>query len=367
LNSLRAEFLEELIELLINHLLDLLGEFLGLGNHRLGVLDDFSGDHVEVILNSLLQKFNGGGQLGGLLGILPGIVAAGLDDGGVVGRSTSVPCKDVLSVRWDVRQSTLGTNADDVLLQLLGSDLSNSVGRVLGRLERQVVGQKTSDVWGSHGSTRDGVDCILGTNPGGLNAQAGGEDVVALSEVGEVSAGIIESASTDSDGKISSSWGVVARIGVVVTSGHSEVDTSLNSTIYSTVKSGRLATTERHVGGRALEALLSLLGLLSVCIGSPFDTLDNICHGSRAIGSEDLNSVDVGLLGNTILLSSDSTGAVSSVSVSILIGIVGRDSLAPVRSALEINVLIVGSSVNNIDINTLSTISGIQVFVVIAE
>jgi hypothetical protein len=38
-----------------------------------------------------------------------------------------------------------------------------------------------------------------------------------------------------------------------------------------------------------------------------------------------------------------------------------------VRSALEINVLIVGSSVNNIDINTLSTISGIQVFVVIAE
>jgi len=50
---------------------------------------------------------------------------------------------------------------------------------------------------------------------------------------------------------------------------------------------------------------------------------------------------------------------VSSVSISILINIVSWDGLTPVCSAFEINVLGVGSGVNNVNIDALTRISGI--------
>ena len=92
-------------------------------------------------------------------------------------------------------------------------------------------------MWGSHRSARDGVGGILAADPGGKNAETWGKDVVALSVVGEVCAGIIKSRSSDSDSLLSSCWGVVARVGVVVTGSNSEVDTSINSPVNSAVKS----------------------------------------------------------------------------------------------------------------------------------
>lgn len=353
------------MKLSINHLLDLLGDLLGLGESCLGILDNLAGDDIIVVLNCLLQELNSGWELGSLIGL--NRITASLDDGSVVGRSTTVPCEDVLGVGWNIGQSTLGGDADDALLQLLGGDLSNGVIRVGSRLERQVVGQETSDMWGGHGCTRDGVGGIWAADPGGENAQTWGKNVVALSVVGEVCAGVIKSRGTDSDGLLSSSWGVVARIGVVVSGSDGKVDTSINSSVNSAVKSGGLATTKRHVGGRALETLLSLLNLLGVSVGGPLNTLYDIGHGSRSVGSEDLDGVDVGLLGNTVLLASNSTRAVSSVSVSILISIVGWDGLTPVGAILKINVLDVGSGVNDIDINTLTRISGIEVLVEVTE
>jgi hypothetical protein len=365
-NSLRAQLLKELGELLINHLLNLLGDLLGLGDDGLGVLDDLARDDVEVLVNGLLQELNGSWHLGWSR-LLLDCVAASLDNGGVVGRSTTVPGEDVLGVRWDIGQGTLGGNGDDVLLQLLGGDGSNGIIRVRRWLERQVVGQETGDVWGGHGGTGDGVGGIWGADPGGKNAQTWGKDVVALSVVGEVSARVIESGGTDSDGKLSSSRGVVARVSIVISSSDGEVDAGRDSTVHSTVEGRRLATTKRHVGSRALEALLSLLDLLGVCVGSPFDTLDNVGHGSRSVGTEDLDSVDIGLLGNTVLLAGNSTRAVSSVSVSVLISIVGGNSLAPVCTALEVDVVDIGSGVNDIDIDTLTRIRGIEVLVEVTE
>jgi hypothetical protein len=55
------------------------------------------------------------------------------------------------------------------------------------------------------------------------------------------------------------------------------------------------------------------------------------------------------------------------MSVSILIRIVGGDGLAPVCSAFEVDVLGVGSGIDNVNIDALSSISGIEVFIVIAE
>lgn len=57
----------------------------------------------------------------------------------------------------------------------------------------------------------------------------------------------------------------------------------------------------------------------------------------------------------------------SSVSISILISVVGWDGLAPCCTALEVYVIDIGSSIDDIDINTLTSISGIQVLAEVAE
>ena len=55
------------------------------------------------------------------------------------------------------------------------------------------------------------------------------------------------------------------------------------------------------------------------------------------------------------------------MSVSILISIVSGNGLAPVCSTFEVDVLGVGSGIDNVNIDALSSISGIEVLVVIAE
>ena len=204
---------------------------------------------------------------------------------GVVRGSTAVPSKElketisivflivlwswkaayVRSVRWDIIKSTLGSDANEVLLELLGSDVCDSKGRVFGRLERDKVGQQASNVRGSHRGTRDGVDGVLAASPGGQNVQTRGEDVGALSVVGEVSTLISESRGTNSHDLLSSRWGGVAGVSVVITSSNGEVETSVNAGVDSNFQNPGLSTTETHVGNTALEALsLALLGSLGL-------------------------------------------------------------------------------------------------------
>ena len=99
----------------------------------------------------------------------------------------------------------------------------------------------------------------------------------------------------------------------------------------------------------------------------PLDALHDIGHGTGAVGSENLDSIDIGLLGDTILLATNGTRAVSAVAIAINVLVTLRDSLAPLGTALEVNVLDVGTGVNDIGINTLTTLSGIEVLVVGTE
>jgi len=104
-----------------------------------------------------------------------------------------------------------------------------------------------------------------------------------------------------------------------------------------------------------------------VSLGGPLNTLDDVGHGARAVGAEDLDGVDVGLLGDTILLTSDGTRAVGAVTVAILISIAVRDGLAPVSTALEVDVLVVGTGVDDVDVDTLTTVGRVEVLVPRAE
>jgi hypothetical protein len=369
----RLELLEENLHLLGNKVLDLGLELVELTANLVGGTASSLLSLLELIgklLLNLRDRRNGDGVRRLLLSSLR-LVATVLNNLGEVLGTTTVPGENVFGVGGNVRESTDSTDGDEVGLELLGSDIRNSVGRVLGRLQRQVVGQKTSNVGRSHRGTRDGVGGMLRADPGGQDVETGGEDVIALSEVGEVRTLVVQGGSTDSDGVGSSGRRVLAGVGIVVTGGNGKVDTGINSSVDSLVEDSRLATSQTHVGGRTLEALLLtiLCGLDSVrvSLSSPLDTLDDVGHGARAVRAEDLDGVDVGLLGNTVLLASNSTGAVGAVTVAILIGIAVGDGLAPVGTAFEVDVLDVCTSVDDIDVNTLATIGSIEVLVECAE
>jgi hypothetical protein len=222
-----------------------------------------------------------------------------------------------------------------------------------------------------HGCSRDGIGGVLRSNPGREDVETRCKDVVALAEVGEVGTLIGKSGGTDGDSVGSGSRRVVAGVGVVVTSSDGEVDTSIDGSVDSEIKSDRLATAQAHVGGRALEALLlSTLGGVDgvrVSLGCPLNTLHDIGHGAGAVGTEHLDGIDISLLGDTVLLASDSAGAVSAVTVAILVSIAAGDGLAPVGAALEVNMLDVGSGVDDIDVNALTAVGGVEVLVVGAE
>ena len=202
---------------------------------------------VELSLNVLLDSSNRrNGNSEGVISLfdrLLGNVATLLNNLGEVGGTSAVPGKDVLGVARNIGESTDGTNLNQVGLELLGSDVGDSVRRVLGWLERQEVSQETSNVGGGHGSSRDGVGGVLRSNPGREDVETRGKDIIALSEVGEVGTLIGESGGTDGNSIGSGSGRVVAGVGVVVTSSDGEVDTSINGSIDSEVESDRLAAT----------------------------------------------------------------------------------------------------------------------------
>lgn len=277
----------------------------------------------------------------------------------------------VRSIGGNVRESADGGDSDESLLKLLGGDLSNSVSRVRRGLQGDVVGQQTSNVRGGHGGSRDGVNSILAANPSRQNVQTRGEDVSALSVVGEVGAFISQGGGTDGDGVLGSGRRVVASISIVITSGNSKVNAGLNSGIDSKIQSTRATTTQGHVSNAALEALglavLSSLGLLDVSLGSPLNTLHNIRHGTRATGAQDLHAVNIGLLGNTVLLAGNSTRAVSAVTVAILVLITLGDGLPPGGTTLKVNVIDKSAGVNNVGINTFTTLFGVKVLIECAK
>lgn len=149
----------------------------------------------------------------------------------------------------------------------------------------------------------------------------------------------------------------------------------LDSSVDSTVERRRLATTEGHVGNGALvgglasgtELLDRLDGGLLSGIASPCNTGNDITHRTATIGTEHLDSVNLGGLRYTVLATSDGTGAVCAVTVAILVDIVLGNGLAPVRTAFELLVLVVDTSIDDVDINTLATFRLVDVLIESAE
>ena len=148
------------------------------------------------------------------------------------------------------------------------------------------------------------------------------------------------------------------------TSCNSKVETRPDGLVYGIVESLGLSTPKGHVGNGALvlglagsSILLLSSAVLLVSLGSsPRDAANDIGHGTTAVGAQDLDGDDVGLLGNAVLVRSDGASAVRTMAITILILVVGRNGLAPRRTTLEFNMVDVDTSVNNVDVNTITTL-----------
>ena len=127
LACLSPDLLEELLELLVDDLVDLLGKLLRLAGDGRESLDDLTRDNVEVALNGLLELLEGDHVVGGPLDG----VATLRDNLRVVGLATTVEGEQVGSVTGDIGQGVLGGNADQVLLELGRSERLGAVAAVL--------------------------------------------------------------------------------------------------------------------------------------------------------------------------------------------------------------------------------------------
>lgn len=140
------------------------------------------------------------------------------------------------------------------------------------------------------------------------------------------------------------------------------MDAGFDGSVYSSIESRGLSATKRHVGDRALEALafagLGSLDLFLMGGGGVLNTLDDIGHAAGAIGAQYLDGVNMGLLGNSVLLACNGTGAVSAVTVAILVGVTRWNGFSPLGATFKVDVVDVGARVNNICIDALTALGG---------
>jgi hypothetical protein len=153
----------------------------------------------------------------------------------------------------------------------------------------------------------------LSANPGGQNADTGSEDVDDGAEVGEGSDLVVAVGGTNSEDSGLRSGRDVGSVLGLVTGGNSEEETGSDGAGSRAVDAGGLGATKRHAADGT--SLASSTGLLVV--GSKVDASDDTRVGTRARGVEDLDGEEAGLLGDTVGLGANGTGAVGAVAVAI--------------------------------------------------
>lgn len=163
-----------------------------------------------------------------------------------------------------------------------------------------------------HRGTGDGVGAGGAADPGGEDVLAGSESIDDGAVVGEGSLSISAGGGTNGEG---SGLGCGRRVGsvlVLVTGGDGKEETSGDSVGGGGVHGSRLAATERHVGNSAVGAAASLL-----VVGGEVDTGNDTRVGTGSLGIEDLDSIELGLLSDTVGLAANSASNVGTVAIAI--------------------------------------------------
>lgn len=85
-----------------------------------------------------------------------------------------------------------------------------------------------------------------------------------------------------------------------------------------------------------------------------FNALNDVGHCSRAVGPQDFDSVDVSLFGNAKCCGCGSPSAVGSVAISVNIFFTYWDSGSPECTSLEINMLSVDASIDDVNVDAFT-------------
>jgi hypothetical protein len=171
-------------------------------------------------------------------------------------------------------------------------------GNVLGH----EYGHHTGGVGASHRGTGKEVDNVVTSAPGAEDLLTRGEDVDALANVGEGRNLVLDVDRANSDdvrvGSTKLSRSRAASVGTIVTSSNRNVNASLAGSLNHLVDClGSSLQTPRHAHDRTDE---TGLGLALLVVGhDEIHTGNGVGRRTRAVIAEDLDSNDVGTLGNT--------------------------------------------------------------------
>lgn len=221
-------------------------------------------------------------------------------------------------------------------------------------LDGDTVQNKSSNVRSGHGGTADAVGGAIAGVPRRQNVGARTKDVEDSAVVGVRSNGPGAVNSADSNSARGRSRRGVGGVGTVVSSSNGRDDTGAGGRLNSVVERRRVATTERHVDNGLCGSALA-----DNIIGSPVETgEDNGGAGRRAL--EHLDSLNGGLLSNTVSLSANSTGNMGSVANGI--GVLATEgSVDGLSTALELAVSSPDTCVNDVGISACTSIGVVDV------
>jgi len=163
-----------------------------------------------------------------------------------------------------------------------------------------------------HGGTGNSVGGEVGSNPGGGDAAARGKDVEDGAEVTVRSTGICDVDSTHGDGGGGRSRGEVCGVLVGVTRCHNEWNAITDPIINCGIEGSRVATSQTHVGNTAPNSALG-----PGVVDNPLDTSNDTRDGTRAIGTEDLDTSKQGELSNTNSSATNCASDVCSVPITL--------------------------------------------------
>lgn len=159
----------------------------------------------------------------------------------------------------------------------------------------------------THGGTGDASRRSVGADPSAEGSNTWGKDIKIAAEVGETGSGIVLINGADGDGSALRCGREVGGVLVAVTGCDNYSDTGVVGTTSGGVGSRGEASTQRHGDDGAGRGVL----------GDPVDTGDDTRVASTAAGAEDLYGDNTCGLGNTVGATSNGTGTVSSVAITV--------------------------------------------------
>lgn len=180
------------------------------------------------------------------------------------------------------------------------------------------------------------------TDPGRDDIGTGSKDIENSAVVGKGRSVVVDICCSDGTDTGLGGGGGILSIAVAVAGSDGDEDTGADQSRGRLVDGSRIATSQAHRGYDTPRATTAF-GVLGNIVHASND--GGVRAGARVI--EDLDTVELGLLGNTIRLAADGTGAVGSVAVAVRI-LAGDEALEERSTALELLVACLNASVDDV-------------------